>query len=209
MGHQWTKEDDVVAGKSGILEGVDAVIDRFLKVEEIGTTSPHYRHKQSCLHLSQQPLVELDSQAFINSLYEIICRNWERSRQHYEKPPSQENWRQTRHPDFAPNNSSSEVTLERTLIQAMEETWINQVPTSSGLTGPYYDKARNIDLVHDLGRGVWEFVELKVNSDTPLYRCHGQILLYGLLFVFAQRNHRQELGYDPSNRLLAGKRKCI
>jgi hypothetical protein len=54
--------------------------------------------------------------------------------------------------------------------------------------------------VHNLAHGVWEFIELKVNSDTPLYAAM-EILQYGLLFLFS-RHHQQELQYDTSKELL-------
>jgi hypothetical protein len=192
----------MVKGKhmKGILEGTGLVIDRFLGVEQFGSTTPHYKHKQSCLHISEKPLPELDSLALLEELYRIIEDNWQRSRNHYRKPPSQENWRVMRCPEIAEQNTSPEVTLERSIIKATEEHWVNQVPTSSGLTGPRYDKVRNIDLVHNLAHGVWELIELKVNSDTPLYAAM-EILQYGLLFLFSRR-HQQELQYDTSKELL-------
>jgi hypothetical protein len=141
----------------------------------------------------------LDSLALLEELYQIIENNWQRSRPFYCKPPSKENWRVMRRPQFAQYNISPEVTLERHIVQATEH-WVNQVPTSSGLTGPRYDKARNIDLAHNLGPGEWEFIELKVNSDTPLYAAM-EILQYGLLFLFSRR-HQEELGCKKASKIM-------
>jgi len=185
---------------TGILEGTGPVIDRFFGVEQFGSTTPHYKHKQSCLHISEQPLPALDSLALLEELYQIIEDNWQRSRPFYSKPPSKENWRVMRRPEIAPQNTSPEVTLERSIIKATEEHWVNQVPTSSGLTGPRYDKARNIDLAHNLGHGEWEFIELKVNSDTPLYAAM-EILQYGLLYLFS-RHHQDELCYRNASKIM-------
>ena len=185
---------------NGILEGTGLVIDRFFGVERFGKRAPHFKNKLSCLHVSEHPCSELDSLALLEELYRIIEDNWQRSRPLYRKPPSKENWRVVRRPEFASQNTSPEVTLERSMIQVTDENWVNQVPTSSGLTGPRYDKARNLDLVHNMGHGVWEFIELKVESDTPLYAVM-EILQYGLLFLFS-RHHQQELRYDTSKELL-------
>ena len=65
---------------TGILEGTGPVIDRFFGVEQFGSTTPHYKHKQSCLHISEQPLPALDSLALLEELYRIIEANWQRSR---------------------------------------------------------------------------------------------------------------------------------
>lgn len=184
---------------NGILTGAERVIDRFFGVEQIGTKAPHFQHKQSCAHLSANPIHEFKSLALLEELYRLIEANWQQSQSHYSHPPSQKNWRMTRHPYFAQHNSSPEVTLERRVIQATDETWINQVPTSSGLTGPRKDN-RHIDLVHALGHGTWEFIELKVNSDTPLYAAM-EIVQYGLLFLFC-RHHQEALGFDASKILL-------
>lgn len=184
---------------NGVLAGAERVIDRFFGVERIGTIAPHYQHKQSCNHLSEQPITECKSLALLEDLYRLIEWNWECSLPHYGKLPSHRNWRVTRHPQFAQGNTSPEVTLERRIIQATDESWINQVPTSSGLTGPRKD-TRHIDLIHNLGDRAWEFIELKVNCNTPLFAAL-EIIQYGLLYLFC-RHHQEALGFDPSNLLL-------
>jgi len=185
---------------TGILEGTEPVIDRFFGVQRFGKSVPHFKNKRSCLHVSKHPCSTLDSLVLLEKLYRIIEENWQQSRPFYCKPPSQENWLVLRRRELAPQNVSSEVTLERGIIQSTGEHWGNQVATSSGLTGPNYDKNRHIDLVHNLAQGAWEFIELKVNSDTPLYAAM-EILQYGLLFLFS-RHYQQELRYDTSKELL-------
>ena len=184
----------------GILGGTGHIIDHFFGLEQFGSSAPHYKNKLSCLYLSENSFPELESLPLLADLYRTIESNWQQSRPHYGKPPSQENWRVERRPEIADRNTSPEVTLERGIIQATDDTWVNQVPTSSGLTGPRYDKVRNMDLAHNLGHGEWEFIELKVNSDTPLYAAM-EIVQYGLLFLFS-RCHQQELQYDTAKDLL-------
>jgi hypothetical protein len=73
--------------------------------------------------------------------------------------------------------------------------WVNQVPTASGLVSPTNDRHRNIDLVHRLAPGRYEFIELKLGSDTPLTAVM-ELLQYWSLYLFARRNYRQ-LGSRP------------
>ena len=180
-----------------ILKGTGCVIDHFFGLERFGT-SPHFKHKQSCVHVSNHPLPTLGGKTLLTQLYSTIQTN--RRESHYNKPPSKENWRVEPRDQLDEKNASPEVTLERTIIQASDTTWGNQVPTSSGMTGPHFDKVRNIDLVHNMGSGAWEFIELKVKSDTPLYAAM-EILQYGLLFLFS-RAHQKEFGYDKNSKEL-------
>lgn len=180
---------------SSILYGIGAIIDRFFGVEKFGKSSPHYRYKQSCLALSENPPSGRNDSILIADIYRRIECNWRRSRTKYKKNPSKENWRWDPHPDIDKDNPPGpEVSLERRIIQSSDETWTNQVPTSSGLTGHSFDKVRNIDLVHKLGDRQCEFIELKVNSDTPLYAAI-EILTYGCLYLFS-RQHLLALKYD-------------
>ncbi|MFQ5932670.1 MAG: hypothetical protein ACE5MM_09690, partial [Nitrospiraceae bacterium] len=118
----------------------------------------------------------------------------------YGKPPSKENWRFAGRTDIARSNPSEEVTLERAIIRLSNRDWANQVPTASGLVGPTSDKRRCLDLVHRLDDRAWEFIELKIGSDTPLYAAM-EILTYGLLYLFS-RHHRDEFQYDDWKELL-------
>lgn len=185
---------------SSVLHGTGAIIDRFFGVGGIGKP-PHYRHKQSCLTLSEKPLSDASGATLIVEIYKQIEFNWRRSRSEYGKLPSKKNWCFRRQTEFDECNTSPEVTLERRIIQSSDESWANQVPTSSGLTHHRFDKARNIDLVHKLDNGRCEFIELKVNSDTPLYAAM-EILTYGCLYLFS-RQHRDDLGYGSSRELLS------
>lgn len=182
-----------------ILHEIGPIIDDFFGAGAFGK-SPHYRHKQSCLKLSENPLRDANSASLISDICEKIESNWRRSQEKKRRNASKQNWRFVPRPKFDEDNPSLEVTLERRIIQSSDESWANQIPTSSGLTGPNFDKARNIDLVHKLGSGQCEFIELKVNSDTPFYAAM-EILTYGCLYLFSCQ-HRDELGYDNSKELL-------
>ena len=52
---------------------------------------------------------------------------------------------------------------------------------------------RSVDLVQRRGKSAFEFVELKINSNTPIFAAV-EILVYGLLWLLSRRD-RQVLGY--------------
>ena len=96
-----------------------------------------------------------------------------------------------------------EVRLEREIVGINwpdGEDWFNQVPVASGLINDRSDKRRAIDLVHQREDGSYEFIELKVDSDTPLYAAM-EILQYAILYMFARRNERIR-GAASEKRLL-------
>jgi hypothetical protein len=105
------------------------------------------------------------------------------------------------------NNRSPETTLERALISACcrlgRTDWTNQVPLISGLAGSRAYKRRAIDLVHRVAAKHFEFVELKIGSDTPLYAA-SEIVLYGLLWLLTCRD--RSLLSLPASPLLDAKR---
>ena len=68
------------------------------------------------------------------------------------------------------------------------------MPTASGLVGPYSDKRAAVDLVYRSDPGSYALIELKVESDNPLFAAI-EILLYGLLLVWS-RDNQEKLGYD-------------
>jgi hypothetical protein len=115
---------------------------------------------------------------------------------------SRQNWRFSRNVKIDPCNTSPEVTLERAIIRGAGNNWANQIPTSSGLTHSSYDKRRCIDLVHRTGSDSYEFVELKISSDTPLY-AGVEIFVYGILYLFS-RTHRDALECTDSPSPMLG-----
>lgn len=184
---------------NAILDGVEEIIDGFFGVEEIGNP-PHYGHKTACLSLSANPPEDLNGFDLIEEIFKRIETNWKNSpRRKQGKSPSRENWRYEPHEHYA--SKSPEVQLERKIVKACPD-WVNQVPTSSGLLDHLHDRVRNIDLLRKIEPSRLEFIELKVESDTPLYAAM-EILGYGLIYLFSTR-HQDELGYIPSDRNVLG-----
>ena len=89
---------------------------------------------------------------------------------------------------------SPEVELERSIIENSEPTeWMCQMSTSSGIQGPYMHKRRAIDLVRCRDKDCYDFIELKVGSDNPLYAAF-EILGYALAYLQAITNNNTGRG---------------
>jgi hypothetical protein len=188
-----------MTNSTSILDGVDAIFDRWLAVPPKGRP-PYYYHRSAALALSGDSQPARNPLVLITETMRIIERNWTVSRSSYGKPASRQNWRFERRLAIAEANDSPEVQLERAIAAALGDDWANQVPTASGLTGPHNDRHRHLDLVHRSAPGVYTFYELKVASNTPLYAAM-ELLVRGLLYIFARR-HVAALGYDPSAKEL-------
>jgi len=178
-----------------ILNGVIDIIDKALGLKRIGEKSvgkaPHYQHRTNCLRLSKGPVTAFNVEALIDDVYEKVKSNLIASRS-----PSKENWRwkpnwaKTEETKAEKRRKKLEVKLERMIIETSDD-WINQVPTASGLVNKHSDKRRSIDLVHRCGDRSYEFLELKVKSDNPLYAAM-EILQYGILYILARTNEQVE-----------------
>ena len=181
-----------------ILTGLDAIFDRHLRVEQIGSSLPHHRHRTSALRLSEGRPVGFDARHLLEEAYARLVSNLERSPRFARSGPSQENWRFDKQLDHSAQNASPETTLERAIARAAGRDWANQVPAASGLWDHVADKRRAVDLVRRFGDRRFELIELKVESDTPL-RAAVEIVQYGLLYALARERYpewergRQEL----------------
>ena len=193
-----------------ILDDVDDIIDRAFGLKRIGEKrigrAPHYRHRESYLKLSREPVNDLDAKALLNDIYEKVKSNWG-----HDREPSKENWRFEKQTGISRKNKSPEVKLERAIVNIPEEiwpdanNWVNQVSTASGLMNGSSDKHRDIDLVHQCENDSYEFIELKVKveSGAPLYAAM-EILQYGVLYIFA-RGNKQIRDAVKDERLLKAK----
>lgn len=186
---------------ASILDGTDEIIDRWLGLDESWAGKfPRYKHKSTLLRLPAEN--DLDGEFLSRSILDRITENWKGMP--VRRKPSQKNWRFAKQLDLAPDNSSVEKTLEKSIAFVAGDDWANQVPVASGLVGRG-EGQRAIDLVH-MVNGTCKFVELKTdeNSGGPLFAAI-EILLYGLLYVFSRQNS-EELGYSPTKKLLRAER---
>lgn len=193
---------------SGILAGVDKIIDEILGVTSIGK-APHYRHKEACDQLHRIPLKNFVA-VLLKRVYDQIENNWEGRLR--KKSPSKQNWRFQQNENIDEENKSVEIQLQRAIVSINHnmwpdaENWGNHVPTASGLWDHKCDKHRAIDLVHvSPGQNRYdalEFIELKVDTKSghPVYAAM-EVLLYGLLYIFSRR-HLEEFEYDTTKQPL-------
>lgn len=176
-----------------ILAGIGNLVDDWLRIEPEGK-APYYRHRSAALELSRRNELITGTDAFLSASYARIQSNWLAAIDAGYSNPSRENWRWKRHLDLSPSNQSPELMLERAIVSACGGNWSNQMPTASGLVGPAADKRAAVDLVYRVDPSTYSLIELKVDSDNPLFAAI-EILMYGLLFVWS-RNNQQKLGYD-------------
>ena len=100
-------------------------------------------------------------------------------------------------PTISAKNRSLEKRLEKAIAQDLGEEWTNQMPTASGLVTSG-ERQRNIDLIHLRDVREFELIELKIESDTPLFAAI-EILNNGMTYLFSRR-HRERLGYRESDQ---------
>lgn len=182
----------------GILKDTDDVINQHLlglaPAPDNGSKERSYRHKGEASNLRS----EFDAEDMLRNLMEKIQENL-RDRESYGD--SKENWREGHSAiqeadELEALENSPEVLLERKIAQALKKTythqdspWWNQMPIASGLVASAADRRRAIDLVHrhDSDRKQYDFVELKIDSDTPLFALT-EILRYGLVYLVLRHN---------------------
>ena len=179
-----------------ILTGVNEIINKQLF---IGNQFKEFRYKQkrSCNQLSKNPPNEFDGVALIEAIYATIENNLNKRP---DRKVSSKNWKVRSSDDnksikTSKHNTSDEVTLERAIVEKWPTKWTYQMPVASGIFGSNSDKRRAIDLVHSNKNGDFEFVELKMTSDTPLYAAM-EILGYGLVYLASRRDSAKNLKYN-------------
>lgn len=169
-----------------ILDGIEPVINSHLLGEDAGSAS--YRHLKSARKFGNSAQA-IDAERLLSDLNAKISNNLKGAR---NRSMSDQNWRQEVKPNISKDSKSKEVLLERNFAQKIPKNsktlcWWNQMPVASGLVGPNADRRRAIDLVHrDAKSEVFDFIELKIASDSPLYALM-EIVLYGLIYVASRK----------------------
>lgn len=171
-----------------IYEGIDDIIDSALGLSDIGSRSPHYNHKRSCLRLSTGPPSGFDTLHLLKSMLSRLERNWTNSPRRRRAEPSDKNWHWKKQLTISAQNRSPEKTLEKRIVQLTGAEWVNQIPTASGLYAASRDRQRNVDLVQQIDDGRYQLIELKVDSDTPL-KAAIEITQYAVFYVFARLHY--------------------
>ena len=152
------------AAPRSLFQGVEAAVCKILGIKNL-------RHR-SALHAIGR-LQEVPAGSVAAALDQIE-KNWRLSAAAGQGSTSKQNWRWwAPQCQIGPENRSPEVVLERAIaracVSAGRTDWSNQVPVASGVVRPSGERRRAIDLVHQKDEGQFEFIELKIASDTPLY----------------------------------------
>jgi hypothetical protein len=192
------KQSEAYVRKSpplNVLSGTEDIVNRWLS---FGNKNTQYRHKAACQELSRGGHCG-DALTLIEDLYNEIDGNWTKWKR--IKSPSDKNWKLRHAENLAEHNSSKEKRLEKNIATLLGEDWFNQIPTASGLTSSGALKKASIDLIHRTRPACYELIELKCETNSPLYAAI-EILLYGLLYIHA-RAHQEEMQYSlPAHPLL-------
>ena len=101
---------------------------------------------------------------------------------------SKELWKWRTKTVIADRNSSEEKIMEKAAARDLPtESWANQIVTASGLSHNRGDGHRNIDLVNRTGPNRFRFIELKIDSNNPVYAAV-ELLEYALLYWWARQH---------------------
>jgi hypothetical protein len=164
-----------------ILSGTEDIINECLFGDSPGKRS--YRHTGEAKKLIKAP-ADFDAGQMVARLLAQIEQT---TKGRCSKSISQKNWREVPQTGIGSGNTSKEVRLERAIAKLGVEGWWNQMPIAAGLVHSHADLRRAIDLVHcNENRTEFDFIELKIDSDNPLYALM-EIVLYGLVYLSVRR----------------------
>ena len=181
--------DVTAAGPTSLLAGVEEAACAGLGIRNL-------RHRSALFELGVEANLPT---GLVAAAFQQVRTNWRTCQDLGVGRPSAQNWR-WRKPqlNIAAHNASPEVVLERALIAAVEKVgrtdWSNQVPVASGVAGSTAERRRAIDLVRQAGPGHFQFIELKVASDTPLYAAI-EIIAYACIWLVS-REHAPSLDHE-------------
>lgn len=120
---------------------------------------------------------------------------------------SPENWRLERQDE--PSHLRAEVSLEWKIIESAPGDWYNQVPVASGLVDHKLHKRCAIDLVRKADEKSFDFIELKLGSNTPLFAAI-ELLQYALVWLLSgTEDYGPRLGYLIPPTLLSAERVSL
>jgi hypothetical protein len=169
----------------GLFEGTEAIVHQVLGIESL-------RHRSSLDTLCKAWPTSQKMASLAERLFEQVSANWKTCREGTQRHPSSQNWRWGQPVvNIATHNLSPEIVLERAIVRACcafsRTDWCNQIPIASGVVDAYAHKRSALDLVHQEHDGAFEFIELKVHSDTPLFAAI-EVVQYGLIWLLSRRD---------------------
>lgn len=188
---------------AGLRAEMAGKFDNHLGLSKIGTKRPCFKFIKATEAPAERPL-SFSGHRMLNEGFASLESFFQSNKD--KKPGSDKNWRWTLQTNLSDENTSPEVLLEKALVliekpKAKEARgWANQVPVASGLTTTRAaDRRTAIDLVRKRENG-FDFIELKLGSDTPLFAAM-EILGYGLIYLLF-RKHRADLTFNKESPIM-------
>jgi hypothetical protein len=179
-----------------ILDGVDPIIAQWLGI----ASNPRYGNalygsRQALIDLSENNGRHVERPLPATALDHLISKLLARIEENYAamgcRQPETSNWVWRKSLHINPNHTAEETSLEKTLVQVLDDTWGNQISVCNGMA-ERRERSRRIDLVHEINEQEFDFIELKYGvetqgygADTPLFAAM-EILQYALLYLFSR-----------------------
>jgi hypothetical protein len=187
MNRQWTQ---ISESASSLFAATPGIIENCLGL--VNT-----RHWSALHGLVRNPPASEQIVSMVEALFAGVAGIWNSGRAKTNRRASGQNWRFVLTGHIGEKNMSPEVTLERAVARACKSLgrsdWANQMPVASGVLDGRSHRRTAIDLVHRFDSDTFEFVELKVGSDTPLHAAI-EIIQYAMIWILSRRE-TQSLGY--------------
>jgi hypothetical protein len=175
---------------NNIVASLDKDIDEFFGLDRVGLS---HQNKTACVRLcDEQP--KTDGAELVRRLMNRIGQNRSALTEADRAARGSQTWRWKKNTNLNPVNKSIEVRIERAVARLLDDDWVNQVPTASGLTDSD-EQRRSIDIVHRRSAGEFDFIELKAlrpgerssGHQSPLSAAM-EVLKYGLIFLYCKEN---------------------
>lgn len=193
---------------SGIRAGLPAIFDRHLSLDSIGRRSPHFQNREALLKLSRSWPTRTSINGMLKealrAVQDNVGKGVRNAHSRGKKCGSVKNWRWVPQKTIRDDNRDPEVILERAVARACWPGWVNQIPVASGVMSSSSDHRTAIDLACRRKDDGIDLIELKWESDTPLYAAL-EIVGYGLVLL-AYRKFVETLLHAGDSWFLDAKR---
>ncbi|MCZ2152987.1 MAG: hypothetical protein LC114_03630 [Bryobacterales bacterium] len=174
---------------NNIVASLDQEIDEFFGLDRIGLS---HQHKDACVRLCEDP-PRMDGAELVRRLLDRITQNRFALTEAGRAARGVQTWRWKKNTTLSRENKSLEVRIERAVARLLDDDWVNQVPTASGLTEED-EPRRSVDIVNRRSAREFVLIELKAlrpgkassGNQTPLFAAM-EVLRYGLISSTARR----------------------
>jgi hypothetical protein len=171
---------------NNIVALLDKDIDDFFGLADLS-----HQSKTACVRLcDEQP--RKDGAELVRRLLNRIAQNRSALTQTDRAARGSQTWRWKKNTSLSRENKSIEVRIERAVARLLDDDWVNQVPTASGLTDGD-EQRRSIDIIHRHSAVELDFIELKAlrpgerssGHQSPLSAAM-ELLKYALIFLYCK-----------------------